>query len=1522
MGLTGGGSLRNHQITCTNNGTTLQPTDFPRTPTKVPKPVSPPSPSESNSETECSVCIIPGCKMKFVQSKTTDRERAFRVHFNAAHDVEERSNQIGVEASIHIFTSLNSALCEHCSQLMRIKQGGAITNHNTCTKAKTTENWGISEEVRSKASITPLNSPGTRISQTDFFLQTMTASPHEQQINPAPNTVMSTPPTYQKPLGRSNSHPLPTFHTTARGLGSTFSAANMRDYAKPQSFQPQSPIPNSPDKGTEATLLDLGDKQGSKRKHTCTCDPTAQPISKKTNEKTVGKQDDNTSEVRHTSPAQTSSKRVTLNLTQNPDHTIPTMCKPMLYPSTQLLKQIYQQTNAATTDTNNVSPRHIPILDRDHEATSENEAFETPNLPRLTEDELRQDTLLFPLTIPYHMPATTIGNIHNATSLPHPEPTPPPADPVWLVLPWQHAVFQIIDQNAEFFEKAIPHHIPKFLHTIPTEDPSLLAMFADIVVSIVETIRSAPSEEHATLPWILFFWLPHLLLDYDTEPTGKMPHDFPSSPNAQQANQLRTKMEQLASDPASLFHKIVTAPKEKPKPDHNESLDSTQMKYDPRFFTKLQQKGVMKAFAKGQFSKAMSIVRGDSLPKSPVQTEDDLRELCQKYFHEYPKNTLPILQILSPRLQRWPNGAPEIISAEDLEKGVKQLGNTAGGISGWSASILKQLIGLNPPIKETVLFIVRQIAGNKLPTAISKFITAILLTLLLKPNASIRPISVGEIFMRLTGSILIGRITETIKRMAWPIQLGLCTKGSCEVANTINKLVYELLPILRTMPNAPPRLKKFSENGHVFSLFMDLTNCYGRISLDVFAKILNQYPEIQTLGPYFTLQYGSQSHMMFSFSKARELLLAMGVAENGFFQGEVLAGLGSCLVLLHVIKQALVGFKNTELKLLIIAAIIDDTTIHAPAETLVKFITNFNKEIRELHTGEINTSKTFLLPPTDVESCPPLADYTALAIKLTTIINGRAPTADDPDLIKVKTEGEKSLGIPHGTDAFKVAYLQGIAREVTDTLQRLSQLQHKQMQYHLVKICISGIPTSILRQVPPSLTIPHLVEPIQEATLKWLHLLLANSIAEPHPPINQTSIMIAATRCSEGGAGLPLQHQQIAPYAFFTATIAACATIREVYSQEGPSDNIILTLVDELLQLHDPNDTDWYLLPRYPARADLLKTLAEYVKLKNMHTGTTLQDLSTRVPIINQAMASTALSVKNKEFINSRLTNDLDKAQFLSQQAPGAACALVAPPTIPAFTFTSEEFAALLNTRLFSRQPDPIGFPMPSQYQQLDGHKFEDVFRCCFCKHQGATLSYEHILVCPGGGGNIKRHDECAYIFMQLLKAAGIYNVIREPKPVSGGTQKKADILAYFQFCLKRAYDWAVISPNVPTYAAQAATLQLYAACTKFDDKNKKHGPAHFKVHIDFVAMIMESTGAFHGRALREIEALVTMAGSNACPTHNAPNITDAFQYWVHVISIAAVRATMRKLVTARTAARRNISRHLQQITPSKSMTT
>ena len=119
----------------------------------------------------------------------------------------------------------------------------------------------------------------------------------------------------------------------------------------------------------------------------------------------------------------------------------------------------------------------------------------------------------------------------------------------------------------------------------------------------------------------------------------------------------------------------------------------------------------------------------------------------------------------------------------------------------------------------------------------------------------------------------------------------------------------------------------------------------------------------------------------------------------------------------------------------------------------------------------------------------------------------------------------------------------------------------------------------------------------------------------------------------------------------------------------------------------------------------------------------------------------------------------------------------------------------------------------------------------------------------------------------------------------------------------QRGYDLAIISPNVPSYSHRASKEQFYAAQSKFNEKIAKHQAAYNMENADFVPLILESTGAIHPRTLSEIRALVSLGGQTPHPIHHAFNIQDAFQYWTHTISIAAVRATMHKQILARSKA-------------------
>ena len=523
--------------------------------------------------------------------------------------------------------------------------------------------------------------------------------------------------------------------------------------------------------------------------------------------------------------------------------------------------------------------------------------------------------------------------------------------------------------------------------------------------------------------------------------------------------------------------------------------------------------------------------------------------------------------------------------------------------------------------------------------------------------------------------------------------------------------------------------------------------------------------------------------------------------------------------------------------------------------------------------------------------CPPLSEYTILADLVTQSIDPSIIPAGSAMAIQVKSS--VSLGIPHGCSDFKIDYLKNKAIEISATFERIKQLPHVQFQYHLLKTCLSATPTSLLRQIRPSLTIPYLLNSFHDDSLQWLQCAVSPSIAIPHPPLNELSILIGATRCSQGGLNLPLDQKRIAPLAFLTTTLANCNTLKTIYASSN-NKHLLLILIDELLR--EPVSPEEKLLTSLcPVKQDLLKGLELFNQVKEPTILYSLEYLSS-VHNLSQSMASTALSKYNTDKIMALLDNDLDKSHFRSQMSQGAACVLMAPPTDNAFILTPAEFATLLSTRVFARRPDPIGYPTPEQYPTLFAQ--QSSFRCPFCSFKTAFLTYEHILVCPGGGSNIMRHNEGISLFRNLLTTVGVSHTLREPKSINHGTNKRTDVIT-FHNQQRRGYDWAVVSPNVPSYCRKASYEPFYAAQSKFQEKINKHFDAYQSESADFVPLILESTGAMHPRMVQEIRALVMLNNNNSHPIHHAYNISSAFQYWCHSFSIAAVRATMRKQVTA-----------------------
>ena len=158
----------------------------------------------------------------------------------------------------------------------------------------------------------------------------------------------------------------------------------------------------------------------------------------------------------------------------------------------------------------------------------------------------------------------------------------------------------------------------------------------------------------------------------------------------------------------------------------------------------------------------MNILIGKSLPIVNISSEAQLKIICNSMFNKYPKNQPSILQILNKDITQWPKQAPQIISQQDLSNGIINLAITANGATGWGSAIIKQVFSSSETARTAFHYIICNIASNIIPDNNKKILTSMILIPLSKNNGSIRPISIGDIWMRLTGLILLGNINTYI----------------------------------------------------------------------------------------------------------------------------------------------------------------------------------------------------------------------------------------------------------------------------------------------------------------------------------------------------------------------------------------------------------------------------------------------------------------------------------------------------------------------------------------------------------------------------------------------------------------------------------------------------------------------------------------------------------------------------------------------------------------------------------------
>ena len=76
-------------------------------------------------------------------------------------------------------------------------------------------------------------------------------------------------------------------------------------------------------------------------------------------------------------------------------------------------------------------------------------------------------------------------------------------------------------------------------------------------------------------------------------------------------------------------------------------------------------------------------------------------DIGKKYFSDMPK-------LSNPDIQQWPSQAPPLITYDNMSNGINQLKINACGITGWSASLIKQIFLCGLDIKLKILAVLNK----------------------------------------------------------------------------------------------------------------------------------------------------------------------------------------------------------------------------------------------------------------------------------------------------------------------------------------------------------------------------------------------------------------------------------------------------------------------------------------------------------------------------------------------------------------------------------------------------------------------------------------------------------------------------------------------------------------------------------------------------------------------------------------------------------------------------------------------
>ena len=232
---------------------------------------------------------------------------------------------------------------------------------------------------------------------------------------------------------------------------------------------------------------------------------------------------------------------------------------------------------------------------------------------------------------------------------------------------------------------------------------------------------------------------------------------------------------------------------------------------------------------RGHYSKAVNVMEQSSL----VPIDDEVKELL-KDLHPRQRSEVP----------QVPTSDKVEVNTGTLLKLIKTKINngSASTLAGWNGEMVQAISANKPTMKKFAQFI-QDIINDELPKEVRTLLLSSKLIAGPKP-VGIRPIAIGDIFVKLGSTYVIECIKEELPKIFEPHQLGAGSK------NGVERALHTLRVLL--------------ENGGPDAILFlcDVRNAHNKVERKVMLKELYRYPQLNALWKLANWKYGNANPLI------------------------------------------------------------------------------------------------------------------------------------------------------------------------------------------------------------------------------------------------------------------------------------------------------------------------------------------------------------------------------------------------------------------------------------------------------------------------------------------------------------------------------------------------------------------------------------------------------------------------------------------------------------------------------------